>query len=300
MPPVYIGRFAPSPTGPLHLGSLLTALASYLDAKHQNGTWFIRIEDLDPPREVPGASQRHIDTLKRFGMVSDGTVLKQSQRLSIYQSYLDKLAQKDMVYSCACTRKDLLPFGGKHPYAECPSKAANATKTSIRLKTPDLLVVIQDGLQPSFTTSIRQASGDFILQRKDKLFAYHLAVTVDDHLQSITHIVRGGDLLSSTPQQHYLQQQLGFSHPYYFHLPTITHRCGSKLSKQTFAKSIEQAPVIPTLISLLDCLGQRPPVSLQNKSVKDVLNWAIEHWSRNQVPTKRTIEAAHIEQTLGL
>ncbi len=301
-PLMYIGRFAPSPTGPLHLGSLLTALGSYLDAKHHEGVWLIRIEDLDPPREIAGAAARHIDTLRRFGLCSDKPIIKQSDRHALYEAYLQQLEAQSLTYPCACTRKDLRRQQGIHPFAQCPTytehkppQHAPPPRTSIRLKTPAKTITVTDLLQPPFTAALRDISGDFILRRKDQLFAYHLAVTIDDHLQSITHIVRGADLLDTTPQQQFLQTLFQFTQPTYLHLPTVTHQDGSKLSKQTFAKSIEHAPVSPTLLALLTALGQCPPPSLINKAPTAILNWATKHWSRDRIPKQPTLLSNTIE-----
>lgn len=292
---MYIGRFAPSPTGPLHLGSLMAALSSYLDAKHHSGLWLIRIEDLDPPREVPGATDSIIATLERFGMFSDRPIVKQSQRHHHYENNLQKLHSLGLTYRCYCTRRNIRALQNRHPYGYCPNKdRSKAAPFSIRLKVPDKVMIVEDLCQPHKSFQLGDM-GDFILCRKDKFYAYHLAVITDDALQNVSHIVRGADLLDSTPQQLYLQTLLGYQRPQYLHTPTITHPDGSKFSKQTFAPSIENAPIIPTIIQLLLCLGQNPPTKVYNYSHQEILNWAIQSWNRAKIPQHMAISIKEIE-----
>lgn len=293
---MYIGRFAPSPTGPLHLGSLMSALASYLDAKHNKGQWIIRIEDLDPPREVAGAAEAIISTLERFGMISDQPVILQSHRHSYYAKNLEQLRQQGLTYPCYCTRRDMQTCNSIHPYGQCPN--AHRSKNSpfsIRVKTSDTIIAVNDLCQKTFDCHLSKTVGDFILYRKDKLYAYHLAVTTDDALQNITHIVRGADLLDSTPQQLYLQTLLGYPHPSYLHIPVITHQDGSKFSKQTFAPSIDSAPVAHVLIALLNCLGQNPPPDMVTAPAHRILHWATHSWQRHHISQRMTIPIQEID-----
>lgn len=251
----YRGRFAPSPTGPLHLGSLLAAVGSWMMARQGQGQgqWLIRIEDIDPLREIKGAANDHIEILKAFGMESDEPIIWQSQRHDRYQEILQKLMSAGEAFECFCSRKDLINHHGVHRF--CISK--NAEKHSaIRLKIPDTTIQFYDQFQGHFSQVLGTDVGDMIIRRADNFWAYQLAVVVDDADQNITHIVRGKDLLSSTPKQIYLQSILGFPTPQYAHLPLVLDETGQKLSKSLIACPIDPHEPIPALRKVWQHLGQ--------------------------------------------
>jgi len=286
---LYRGRFAPSPTGPLHFGSLLTALASYLDAKHNKGLWFIRIEDLDPPRETAHAKNDILNALKAFGLHPDDHILYQSQRHELYESVCQQLLREKKAYYCTCSRSQLAPFKGIYP-GTCRRSLNDANTTppekpySIRFKTSDIRILFHDDIQGDFEQNITKEVGDFIIKRKDGFYAYQLAVVVDDHAQKINHVVRGSDLLDNTPRQILLQQALAYELPNYAHLPIVVNQQGQKLSKQTFADAIPIDNPVPSLLMALRLLGFQPHEDFIEASVEDILAWAIKHWSINNVP----------------
>lgn len=254
--PAYRGRFAPSPTGPLHLGSLTSALGSWLLARHAQGEWWVRVEDLDPPREVAGAAWHQLATLAAFGLHADQPVEWQSQRGHCYQAAVDRLLAEDKAFYCHCSRSDLAARNGIHH--RCLGKAARAA-AAIRLRVPeDTEVSFQDGLQGSITQNVWREVGDFVLKRADGLWAYQLAVVVDDAAQGMTDVVRGADLLDSTPRQILLQQALGLPTPRYLHLPLIVDSLGVKLSKSSAAIAIDAAHALPALRLAWRALGQAP------------------------------------------
>lgn len=251
----YRGRFAPSPTGPLHLGSLLAAVGSWLMARQARGQWLIRIEDIDPLREINGAAKHHIEILKAFGMESDETILWQSQRHDRYQEILQKLMAMGDAFECFCSRKDLVHHHGVHRFCI----AQNAEKHSaIRLKIPDMTIEFHDQFQGPYSQVLGTDVGDMIIKRADDFWAYQLAVVIDDADQHITHIVRGQDLLSSTPKQIYLQRKLGFSTPQYAHLPLVLDETAHKLSKSLAACPVDPNDPIPVLRKVWELLGQNP------------------------------------------
>ena len=248
----YVGRFAPSPTGPLHLGSLVAALASYLDARAHDGRWLIRMEDLDPPREMPGAALGILETLAACGLVPDGQIVWQSRREAAYQAAFDDLAARGLVYPCACTRKEVadsllnqrerafgreLVYPGTCRAGLAPGRAARAW----RLRVPDEVIVFDDVLQGRQRQDLAREVGDFVIRRADGPWAYQLAVVVDDGAAAISHVVRGADLLDSTPRQILLQRLLGLPPPVYAHVDVLTNAQGEKLSKQTGAPAVEPA-----------------------------------------------------------
>jgi glutamyl-Q tRNA(Asp) synthetase len=288
----YRGRFAPSPTGHLHSGSLLAAVASYLDAKKNQGQWLLRIEDLDPPREQPGASDSICKTLEAYGFEWE-TPRFQSQHLEIYHQVLNDLRQNQLTYPCTCSRK-MLQSQRAEGVSEiiytgnCANRQFEDLNSdyAIRVKTKPVEIEFCDAIQGYFRQNIRQQVGDFILQRKDKLIAYQLAVVVDDQLQGITHVVRGTDLLSNTPRQIYLQTLLGYSRLEYAHLPLITNQNNRKLSKQTGATAIPLDHPVPVLCQTLKDLGQKPPVELCHVSIREAWEWAIKNWQISHVPDR--------------
>ena len=291
----YVGRFAPSPSGPLHLGSMLTAVASYLEAKSNRGLWHLRIDDLDPPRIVTGSCQQILNTLEKYHLAWDGDVVYQSQRNSGYQDYLQHCIDQNLTYPCNCPRHKIMAVGGIYPgtcLTHPPSQ--NDSPCAIRIKTPDNAIKFEDDCQGMIEQHIPTEVGDFIIKRKDGLFAYHLACVVDDHLQGITHIVRGRDLLDSTPRQIYLQQILNFSTPSYCHLPIVVNQEGFKLSKQAQATNIDLLPTNETLSFILSALGLTPPQSVQD-SVPLMLQWGIDHWSSHELTDKLTITESSLQ-----
>lgn len=241
----YRGRFAPSPTGPLHAGSLAAALASWLDARAHGGAWLVRIEDLDPPREVPGATGEIIHTLARFGLESDEAVVLQSRRAALYEVAFARLRAAGLVYPCTCSRKDVEDAAraaglkaGVYP-GTCRERPSSArTLAAWRVRVPDATVAFADRACGRYAQDLAREVGDFVVRRADGLWAYQLAVVVDDAEQGITDVVRGADLLDNTPRQIFLQRALGFATPRYLHVPVVTNERGEKLSKQTGARAL--------------------------------------------------------------
>ena len=303
----YIGRFAPSPTGPLHLGSLFLALASYLDARASHGKWLLRMEDLDPPREVAGAADTIIQQLTNHELHWDGSVAYQSHRHEAYREAVEALSAKELIYPCQCTRARLRSLGGTydghcrptgnvgHPSADTaddtPSTAHTATSTKLppayRLRVHDKEETTwQDLIQGQCHQSLAQSTGDFVVIRRDGLFAYQLAVSVDDAFQGITHVIRGDDLLDSTPRQIYILQQLGLKVPNYGHIPVIQDHLGNKLSKQRFAPAVNASTPGANLEHCLLLLGF-DPVEMKlvtGAPLKQLLEWATANWSRDRIP----------------
>lgn len=278
------GRFAPSPTGPLHFGSIVAAVASYLDAKAAGGEWLVRMEDLDPPREQPGAADVILRTLEAFGLEWDGPVLYQSQRGEAYAAALDRLARDGLVFACACTRKEVAE--GRYP-GTCrngvpPGREARAW----RVRVDGAAVAFEDRARGRVHQDLSREVGDFVLRRADGLFAYQLAVVVDDAAQGITDVVRGADLLDSTPRQIYLQRLLGFRRLRYSHVPVATNAAGEKLSKQTGAPPVDPASAGPTLCEVLRFLGFDPPEGLEMAGPRDVLAWARARWDISSIVKK--------------
>jgi len=280
-PAPYVGRFAPSPTGPLHFGSLVAAVASYLQAKTLGGQWLLRIEDIDPPREQAGATDTILTALDRYGFEWDGDVIYQSESLDAHEAALASLLAADLAYPCGCSRRDLegaarSPLGIIYP-GTCRN-GCEAPETSIRLRTTDTPVAFTDGLQGLQTQNLERESGDFVIRRRDGLIAYHLAVVVDDELEGITEIVRGIDLMDSTPRQAWLQRLLGYRTPRYVHIPVITHPDGDKLSKLTGAAGIPLSDGARVLTAALAALQQAPPKSLGQGGLSEAWQWAMENW----------------------
>lgn len=288
----YVGRFAPSPTGPLHIGSLLAALASYLDARAHRGRWLLRMEDLDPPREQPGAAQQILDTLTFYGLQWDGDVVYQSQRHSRYQEKVDQLLQNRKAFYCTCSRTDIQRRTGSTTYpGTCRGCFQRPEEPSaVRVTVPDADITFHDLLQGAQQTCLRKAGGDFVIQRKEGLYAYHLAVVTDDAMQGVTHIVRGCDLLHSTFSHWHLQTLLDLPHPVYAHLPVFVNEQGQKLSKQTFAEPLPRDNPVPALLDCLIALGQQPPASLKRSHRDTVLEWASEHWQLDRIPATRALQ----------
>lgn len=287
----YRGRFAPSPTGPLHFGSLVAAVGSYLDARANQGEWLVRIENIDAPREAPGASRDILTLLEKLGMHWDGEVVYQHERHALYREALAMLEKQKLIYACTCSRKEIADsstIGIEGPvYPGTCRNAPNhphrphqqSRQSAIRIRTNNQPVAFTDPVQGYIEQRISTDIGDFVLYRADGIFAYQLAVVVDDAEQAITHVVRGADLLNSTPRQIYLQQLLGYATPAYLHLPVVTNAKDEKLSKQTFAAPVTQFNVLFQLVSALRFLGQEPPAELLDSSLETFWQWAIVHWN---------------------
>lgn len=285
----YVGRFAPSPTGPLHFGSLLAAMASYLDARANSGRWLVRIEDIDPPREQPGAAEDILAALERYGFEWDDTPCLQSRFLEAHRDALARLAE--YTYRCSCSRRDLNDepvgeLGVIHPRS-CLRSAGD--DYAIRVRVGEVQTEFTDRLQGRQTMPLAEESGDFVLLRRDGLIAYHLAVVVDDERQGVTDIVRGIDLMPSTHRQLFLQTLLGYRHPNYAHIPVAVHANGDKLSKLTGAEALPDDNIAGVLHKALSALQQSPPDSLRRASPDDLWQWAIEHWDPSTLRNRTSI-----------
>ena len=280
----YVGRFAPSPTGLLHYGSLVAALASYLDAKAHDGKWLVRIEDLDPPREIAGSSTRILEQLQVFALKWDGEVMFQSARLSVYEQILQRLMSQGFCFYCNCSRQRVSALDGIYDGRCRNRELASGPDVAVRVRTNPDLMQLTDRIQGKYTQNLEQEIGDFILKRKDGLFSYQLAVVADDAAQEITHVVRGNDLLASTPRQIYLQQLLGLPIPRYAHIPIVVNELGQKLSKQHFAQPIDHASASSLISSALRSLGMTLPSSLNRAAPAFLIEWGIEHWDIQRVP----------------
>lgn len=281
-----IGRFAPSPTGFLHFGSLVAAVASYCDAKSQDGKWLLRIEDVDITRTVAGAAQQMFNTLSAYGFEWDDTVLYQSQRSDVYQYYFEQLLSQKAVYPCTCSRKEIADSStqtgvdGKIYSGLCRAGVVHAQRPQAwRMRTEDIKISFNDRAKGYCEHNMAAEIGDFVLKRADGVFSYQLAVVVDDFEQGVTDVVRGEDLLNSTTRQIYLQQHLGFVQPRYMHIPVVTNTAGEKLSKQTQAKALSEDDARHALFQAFCFLGLSPPDRIKNSSPKRMLQWAIADWN---------------------
>ena len=279
----YRGRFAPSPTGDLHFGSLIAAVGSFLQAKSQNGTWLIRIEDLDPPREVAGSTERIIADLAAFGMYPDENVVYQSSRIPVYEAALQDLLARNLAFWCGCSRRHL-PDEGIYPGTCRKEIPPDRERRSIRLKADRGLIEIDDGIQGRFGQDLKHEVGDFITRRGDGLVAYQLATAIDDAWQGISEVVRGADLLDSTPRQVYLQELLGLPTPRYAHLPVVLGENGKKLSKRTMADPVAGTDLASTLATSLTFLGHPPPNGVSG--LDQLWRWAFDHWDISKVPAR--------------
>lgn len=278
----YVGRFAPSPTGPLHFGSLVAALASYLDARFSGGQWLLRIEDLDPPRESAEAPGIIIEQLRRLGFVWDNDPLYQSQRLNRYQDCLNQLLQSGFLFQCTCSRKSY-----QHVYpGRCRGQLQTDRPAATRIQVTDEVIKFTDLFQGRQQFNLQQDIGDFILRRKDGLFAYQLAVVIDDHDQQVTHVLRGSDLLDSTPKQIYVSRCLGFATPEFGHFPVVVDHQGQKLSKQAHAAPISLDDPARALKAALRVLGQPIP---QTNEIENIMAIAIKDWRRELVPNLMSV-----------
>lgn len=288
---MYTGRFAPSPTGLLHIGSLLTAVASYADARSNGGKWLVRMEDLDPPREMPGAASHILHTLEAFGFEWDGEVAYQSHRYALYEETLCRLQTAGLVYPCHCSRKDWqagarrgadgFVYNGRcrHP-GQRP--ALQGKQPAWRIRVPNRIIGFSDGIVSSYAQNLAGDIGDFVLLRADGYWAYQLAVVADDAEQGVTHIVRGQDLLVSTPRQIYLQQCLGVPTPQYAHLPLLINTQGQKWSKQTLAPALDLNRREQLLRQVFRYLNL--PEAPETDRPAELLDWAVAHWDMDKVP----------------
>lgn len=284
------GRFAPSPTGPLHFGSLLAALASYLDIRSRHGRWLVRIEDIDPPREQPGAADSILYTLEAFGLHWDGEVVYQSRRQALYRDALDRLITQKSAYPCRCSRKQLRSRGVLGYDGHCLQHPPEmTTDLAYRVQHSRTEQQFEDRIQGLRRYHWQGHEGDFVVFRRDGLFAYQLAVVVDDADQGITEVLRGSDLIDETPHQMELQDQLGYARPRYGHLPVITSTEGQKLSKQNLAPAINPEERLSLIRRALELLGQQPAAELVDASLEELLDWACRHWQLQAVPAVLTL-----------
>ncbi|MDV5355266.1 tRNA glutamyl-Q(34) synthetase GluQRS [Enterobacter asburiae] len=279
----YIGRFAPSPSGELHFGSLIAALGSYLQARAQQGIWRVRIEDIDPPREVPGAAETILRQLEHYGLYWDGEVLWQSRRHDAYRDVLERLHREGLSYFCTCTRARIQSVGGFYD-GHCRTLKHGPENAAVRLLQRQPVLEFTDRLRGRIVAEEKLAREDFIIHRRDGLFAYNLAVVVDDHFQGVTEIVRGADLIAPTVRHISLYQQLGWPAPEYVHLPLALNEQGDKLSKQNHAPALPEGDPRPVLIRALQFLNQDVTKEWQDLSLEDLLEKAVANWSLSRVP----------------
>ncbi len=279
----YIGRFAPSPTGPLHFGSLAAAVGSYLDARSHGGNWLVRMEDVDEPRCSPAAADTILRQLEAHSLEWDGEVVYQSQRKALYQAALDQLIARKAAYACGCTRREITDSslhgieGPVYP-GTCRNGLHGKPARAWRVRISDTPICFHDRLQGQQCQQLETDIGDFIVKRADGYFAYQLAVVVDDAEQGITHVVRGADLLASTPRQILLQQLLAYATPGYLHLPVVLNEAGQKLSKQTLAPAIDAREASDNIFRAMTFLGLPPPEELRHAATRELLAWGIAHW----------------------
>ena len=287
--PQYRGRFAPSPTGPLHFGSLVAAVGSYLDARQHHGKWLVRIEDLDTPRTTKGAAREILGTLEACGLHWDEEVVYQSRRTAAYEEAFHRMTQAGAVYPCACSRREIadsaLQLGVELVYpGTCRNGIARSkTARAWRVRVNDESIGFNDRMQGNVAQVLAAEVGDFVVLRADGPYAYQLAVVVDDAAQGITDVVRGADLLFSTPRQIYLQQLLGLDAPRYMHLPVAVNARGEKLSKQNLALPVGKDNPSSVLFKALETLRQQPPIELQSGKVGEILAWAIDNWQPDRL-----------------
>ena len=279
----YVGRFAPSPTGPLHIGSLATAVASFIHARQNNGEWLVRMEDIDPPREVTGATSAILHALERFDLHWDRNVLYQSTRTEAYRAAAESLLQSGMAYHCSCTRSQLrnrqTGKGAPERYPGiCRTKKTHERETAVRVLTSPTPITFTDMLQGERSYALEHTCGDYVIFRRDGLPAYHLAVVIDDAEQGITHVIRGVDLLDSTATHIHLQQTLGLPTPDYGHLPVIVNDTGQKLSKRTGAKPLDLEQSGLVAFDLLIQFGLQPPSELRGEQPEALWRWAVSNW----------------------
>jgi len=281
----YVGRFAPSPTGELHFGSLLAAVGSFLQARSNNGKWLVRVEDIDPPREIPGSSRSIISDLVRLGMKPDEPVMFQSVRGKAYSAASRSLLKSGKAFYCTCSRSDL-PKSGIYPGTCRNGAREDSERKSVRIRVDHDEIRFTDKVMGSVTQQLASEVGDFVINRSDGLPAYQLAVVVDDAFQDITEVVRGADLLDSTPRQIHLQQALQLPTPAYLHLPMATTRSGDKLGKRFKSDPINRAGPVTVIEKALQFLGHNPPPNLE---LEALWTWSIENWNTELIPRRAAI-----------
>ncbi len=290
-PTIYKGRFAPSPTGPVHYGTLIAAVGSYLQAKSNKGKWLIRMEDVDITRKVAGSDVDILKTLEVFGFEWDEKIIYQSEQTAHYEQALEQLTSQSLVFPCLCSRKQLSKSDSTIYHGTCRRRQLpEKNEHALRLRSKNISIEFNDAVMARQSQNIKQQCGDFVIKRRDGLFAYQLAVVVDDALQNISEIVRGADLLDSTPRQIYLQQLLNYPTPDYCHLPLAVDNSGNKISKSEGATKIDLQHKEQQLVSVLDFLGQNPPDELAQSSINDIWLWATEHWDVTQVSSNCHIQ----------
>jgi glutamyl-Q tRNA(Asp) synthetase len=282
------GRFAPSPTGPLHLGSLLAATASYLDARSAGDAWRLRFDDLDAPRNDPEAIHSITTTLRAHGLIWDGPILHQSANLPAYDEALTRLAGMGLLFYCTCSRRELRSEA-VYP-GTCRAFREPRGDSATRVLVDHSAIEFDDRIQGPQSCRLDQTIGDFIVRRRDGLVAYQLATAVDDGGDDITSVVRGADLLDNSPRQIYLMQLLGLNPPSYAHIPVLLKPDGSKLSKQTMAPPVDDARASENLVQSYRLLGMRPPPDSDQWAVQRILSWGISHWDQENVPRRRSLE----------
>ena len=289
----YVGRFAPSPTGPLHLGSLVTAVASFVHARQAGGEWLVRVEDIDPPREVPGAADDILRTLESFELEWDRTVLFQSRRLAAYGAAAESLLSSGRAFRCRCSRSEIRAANdgesGRYP-GTCRELRIAPGDAAVRVRVDAGRVIFDDGVQGAIDTDLLASLGDYVVMRRDRLPAYHLAVVLDDSEQGVTTIVRGVDLLDSTAAHIHLQRVLGLDTPLYYHLPVVVNERGQKLSKQTGATAVDPRDGA-TATRVLALLGLAVPPALAGERPGVLWRWAAERWNIESLRGQR--ELAH-------
>ncbi|GAC1666557.1 MAG: tRNA glutamyl-Q(34) synthetase GluQRS [Steroidobacteraceae bacterium] len=283
-----MGRFAPTPSGELHLGSLYTAAASYLDARAHGGRWLLRIEDVDRPREIAGSAAGILQTLQAFGFEWDGEVVRQSDRIELYVSALKTLRGGNLTFECSCSRLQL-EVESRYPGTCRERPASMGVPTATRLRVEQACIAFTDLIQGGYRQDVAAAVGDFILKRRDQIFAYLLAVVVDDAAQGVTHIVRGADLLDNTPRQIYLQGVLGLPRPVYAHVPVLTESDDTKLAKSRRSVRVSHESVLPQLLAVFSMLGLAPPPRLAEATLAQAWEWAIARWHIQQVPKRLNV-----------
>lgn len=289
--PAYIGRFAPSPTGPLHFGSLVAATGSYLDARAAQGQWLLRIEDIDAPRTMAGAAEGILATLERFGFEWDAEPVWQSTRLESYQAVFERLRAAGDLFPCACSRSEMadsaLARDGSRIYpGTCRDGMPTGRSARAWRVRADGHIAFKDRIQGLQQEDLARDVGDYVVLRADGQFAYQLAVVADDADAGVTHVVRGSDLLGSTGRQLHLQHRLGYPTPAYAHLPVVINAAGEKLSKQTLAAPVDTVAPTTALLMALNFLGQNPPDALRRASLAEIWTWAVANWRCEQVPKR--------------
>jgi len=287
---IYTGRFAPSPTGPVHFGTLIAAVGSYLQAKKNKGKWLMRMEDVDITRKVEGADIDILNTLESFGFEWDGEVIYQSRQTGYYEEALEILVSQSLVFPCLCTRRQLADSKDDIYPGTCRKRRLpEIEEHALRILAKDIDIEFNDAVMGRQSQNIKKHCGDFVIRRRDNLFAYQLAVVVDDVLQNITEIVRGADLLDSTPRQIYLQQLLDYPTPAYCHLPLAVDTSGNKISKSEGAAEVKLENKEKLLVKTLRFLGQRPPDELDKSNISDIWSWATTHWKIDQIPHAKNL-----------